>query len=192
MKRCAPWERPMAAMLLFACTIGSVPAAVPGDSVYQLRIELTDQSGAAATLERYRGAPVLISMFYGSCPHVCPMLIATIQRYENNLPEAGRGRLRVLMVSIDPARDTPAKLTEVAGRHRVDLARWTLARTDAASARKLAAVLNIQYRQLPDGEFNHSTIITLLDPEGRPLRQTSSMLRPDADFSAALAKAARR
>ena len=185
------WERPMAA-ILFACFIGSVAAATPGDSVYQLRVPLTDQSGVATSLDRYRGQPVLVSMFYGSCPHVCPMLIATMQRYERELPEGQRGRLRVLMVSLDPARDTAAKLTEVAERHRVDLARWTLARTDAPSVRKLAAVLNIQYRQLPDGEFNHSTVITLLDGEGRPLRATSSMLRPDADFSAALKKATLR
>ena len=175
-----------ALLLGLGSALAAAPAPLPGDSVYQLRLALTDQAGAAATLDRYRGAPVLISMFYGSCPHVCPMLIATMQRYERELPEAQRGKLRVLMVSIDPARDTPAKLTEVAGRHRVDLGRWTLARTDAASVRKLAAVLNIQYRQLPDGEFNHSTVITLLDADGRALRQTSSMLRPDVEFSGAL------
>ena len=178
----------MRALLLALLLLGAgvALAATPGDSVYQLQAKLEDQSGAAATLERYRGQPVIISMFYGSCPHVCPMLISTIQRYERELPEAQRRQLRVLMVSIDPKRDTPARLAEVAERHRVDRERWTLARTDAASVRKLAAVLNIQYRELPDGEFNHSTVITLLDPSGRPLRSTSSMLRPDAEFSAAL------
>lgn len=164
--------------------------ATPGDSVYQLQAKLEDQSGVATTLDRYRGQPVLISMFYGSCPHVCPMLISAIQRYERELPEPQRARLRVLMVSIDPGRDTPGHLGEVAERHRIDLQRWTLARTDPVSVRKLAAVLNIQYRQLPDGEFNHSTVITVLDAAGRPLRATSSMLRPDPEFAAALKAAA--
>jgi len=167
-------------------------ATLPGDSVYQLHIALTDQAGAAATLERYRGQPVLITMFYGSCPHVCPMLISTLQRFERELPEASRGRLRVLMVSLDPERDTPAKLTEVAARHRVDLSRWTLARAEPKDVRRLAAALNIQYRQLPDGEFNHSTVITLLDAQGRIRKQTSSMLRPDAEFSGALKAATAR
>jgi len=166
--------------------VGAAFAATPGDSVYQLQAQLEDQAGAKVGLDCYRGQPVVISMFYGSCPHVCPMLISTIQRYERELPEAQRGQLRVLMVSIDPKRDNPAHLAEVAARHRVDASRWTLARTDAASVRKLAAVLNIQYRELPDGEFNHSTVITVLDREGRPVRATSSMLRPDAEFSAAL------
>lgn len=183
----------VAAALLgaFAAT-AQAAAPTPGDSVYQLQLALTDQSGAATTLELYRGGPVLVSMFYGSCPHVCPMLIATIQRMENQLPDADRGRLRVLLVSLDPERDTPAKLTEVAQRHHADLARWTFARTDEGSVRKLAAVLNIQYRKLPDGEFNHSTVITLLDGDGRIRRQTSSLLRPDAEFGAALQAATRR
>ena len=163
----------------------------PGDSVYLLRTVLTDQSGAPAALDRYRGHPVLISMFYGSCPNVCPLLISTIQRQERELDDAQRKNLRVLLVSLDPAVDTSAKLTEVAGLHHIDLQRWTLARTDDSAARKLAAVLNIQYRRLPDGTINHSTVITLLDPEGRIVDQTSSMLRPDSAFMDILRKAPR-
>jgi len=179
------------ALALLLCA-GAAIGATPGDSVYQLGTRLEDQAAATTTLDRYRGQPVVISMFYGSCPHVCPMLISTIQRYELQLPEDRRAQLRVLMVSIDPKRDTPAHLDEVAQRHRVDGKRWTLARTDAASVRKLAAALNIQYRELPDGEFNHSTVITLLDPEGRIVRQSSAMLRLDPDFAAALERATKR
>lgn len=178
--------------LLLALLLGAGPALaaepVPGDSVYQLGLALTDQGGAATTLQRYRGSPVLVSMFYGSCPHVCPMLISSMQRLERELPPAQRQKLRVLMVSLDPERDTPAKLAEVAARHGVDLSRWTLARADEASVRKLAAVLNIQYRKLPDGEFNHSTVITLLDAEGRQVRQSSSLLRLDPELQADLAR----
>ena len=190
MKRRLRWERPMAAILFLFAAVAT--AAVPGDSLYQLSLPLTDQSGKAVSLDLYAGGPVLVTMFYGSCPHVCPMLIATAQRYERDLPEAGRKRLRVLMVSLDPDRDTPAKLTEVAQRHRVDLARWTLARAGADDVRRLAAALGIQYRKLPDGEFSHATVITLLDPQGRIVKQTSGLLRPDAEFGAALEHATKR
>ena len=178
------WRRPVAALLLSASTLAA--AALPGDSVYQLALPLADQAGKATTLDAQRGAPVVVTMFYGSCPHVCPMLISTIQRYERELPAAQRGRLRVLLVSLDPERDTPAKLTEIARRHGVDAARWTFARADARDVRRLAAALNIQYRQLPDGEFNHSTVITLLDADGRIRKQTSSLLKPDPEFAGAL------
>ena len=151
-----------------------------------MQVALTDQGGKAVKLDLYAGHPVLVTMFYGSCPHVCPMLVSTIQRYERELPEASRGRLRVLLVSLDPERDTPAKLTEVAQRHHADLARWTFARADARDVRRLAAALNILYRQLPDGEFSHSTVITLLDAQGRMQKQTASLLRLDPEFATAL------
>jgi protein SCO1/2 len=179
----------IALALMFGACVAA--AATPGDSLYQLQVPLTTQAGVPAKLDLHAGHPVLVTMFYGSCPHVCPMLISTIQRYELELPEASRGRLRVLLVSLDPARDTPAKLDEVAQRHRVDLARWTFARAEAPDVRRLAAALNIQYRQLPDGEFSHSTVITLLDAQGRLQKQTSAMLRLDPEFSGALKSATR-
>jgi protein SCO1 len=177
--------------LLLALVVGTSIAATPGDSLYKLEVPLTDQAGRAVTLDVHRGKPVLVTMFYGSCPHVCPILISTMQRLERELPEAQRGRLRVLMVSLDPERDTPAKLTEVAGRHGVDLKRWTLARAGEADVRRLAAALGIQYRQLPDGEFNHATVITLLDPDGRIRKRTSSLLRLEKEFVDAMAESTR-
>ena len=187
--------RHLAVMLALLCAAGVAPAAapvIPEDSLYQLAMPLADQAGRPATLDLARGHPVMVTMFYGSCPHVCPMLISTLQRLERELPDASRARLRVLMVSLDPQRDTPAKLSEVAARHGVDLARWTLARAEPQDVRRLAAALNIQYRQLPDGEFNHSTVITLLDAQGRIQKQTSSLLRLDPEFTAALHAATRR
>ena len=96
-------------------------------------------------------------MFYSSCKFVCPMLIETIRDIETKLSAEEREHLTVLLVSIDPAHDSVEVLQRTVDERHVDGARWTLARTDAASVRKLAAVLGIQYRALPDGEFNHTT-----------------------------------
>lgn len=177
--------------LLLALSLVSVAAGaeLPGNSLYQLEIGLVSQDGQPRTLARYRGQPTMISMFYGSCPRVCPLLIANIRRMEQQLPERERGRLRVLLVSLDPDRDSPDKLLELARRHQADLSRWTLARADEADVRKLAAALGIRYRQLPDGEFNHSTVISLLDAEGRIQKQTSVMSSLDPEFLAALRQA---
>jgi protein SCO1 len=159
---------------------------LPGDSIYQLEAGLITQENRKAGLDLHRGHPTVISMFYGSCPHVCPTLISTIQRMENTLDDGGRKRLRVLLVSIDPQRDTPAALSELARKHGADLSRWTFAQMPAASVRQLAAVLGIQYRQLPDGEFNHSTVITLLDGDGRIVGKTSQLGRLDEHLVAHL------
>lgn len=167
-----------AAMVAFAASSAQAPA----DSIYQLDVSLTTQDGRAATLDMNSGHPTVISMFYSSCPNVCPTLIASIRRMEQQLTEPGRGRLRVLLVSLDPERDSPAQLKELAQRQRVDSTRWTFATAGEADVRKLAAVLGVRYRKLPDGEFNHSTVISLLDPSGRITHQTSKLSVLDADF----------
>ena len=161
-------------------------------SIYQLKAELTDQSGATQPFDLYRGQPTLVTMFYGSCPGVCPLLFETMQYMERSLDEKQRSRLRVLMISIDPDRDTPDALTSLAHDHHVDLKRWTLARTDAREVRKIAAVLNIQYRRLPNGDFNHSSVITLLDTEGRAITNTNHLGKPDSEFMTALQHALSR
>ena len=67
--------------------------------------------------------------------------------------------MRVLMVSFDPRARHGRGAEAGAQAHGCD-GHWTLARTDEATARKIAAVLGIQYRKLANGEFNHSTVIT--------------------------------
>lgn len=168
--------------LLLLWSAAAPAAELPGDSLYQLRTPLTTQDGQPAVLDLYRGRPTLISLFYASCPNVCPMLVASLQQIERQLPEPERARLRVILVSIDPENDTPAALKELAQRHRADLTRWTFARSSPAELRKLAAALGIQYRRLQDGNFNHSTIITLLDADGRMRQTTSRLGAPDAAF----------
>ncbi len=168
----------------FICTLllfcsGSSSANTGNQSLYQLQIRLTDQSGTRSGLDVYRGQPVLIGMFYGSCPYVCPLTIATLQKTEAALDPDARKQLRVLLVSLDPEQDTPEKLADLARRQKVDPARWKLARADAPDVRKLAAVLGVRFRKLPDGEFNHSTVISLLDAEGVQTASSSQLGQAD-------------
>jgi protein SCO1/2 len=154
--------------------------ALPGDSVYQLDARLTNQRGQAVKLDGARGQPVLVSMFYTSCQFVCPMLIDAARDTQAALPAAERERVKVLLITFDPTRDTQAKLDGMAQERRLDATHWTLARTDPATVRKIAAVLKFQYRALPDGEFNHSAELILLDGEGRIAARTSMLAGADA------------
>jgi len=162
--------------MLRAATGVCVPADVPTDSLYQLQAQLTTQKAETAGLDVYRGHPTLISMFYASCPAACPMLITAIHSYESQLDEPSRTRLRVLLVSFDPTRDTPPQLDRVAKLHRADAVRWTFASASEADARRIAALLGFSYRRLPNGDFDHSLLITLLDSEGRVVASTTKLV----------------
>jgi protein SCO1/2 len=173
-------------LLLVAQSMALAQKPLPPESLYQLQATLTNQAGQSQRFALYRGNPVLVTMFYSSCPAACPLLIDTIRSVEATLSPAQKGQLRVLMISIDPERDTPAILGELARKRRVDLSRWTLVRADPGTVRKIAATLNIQYRKLPNGEFNHTSVITLLNSDGEMVKQTSTLGSVDPELVAAI------
>jgi protein SCO1/2 len=130
-------------------------------------------------------------MFYNSCEFVCPMLIDTMRITEQELSPQERSHLNMLLMTFDPARDNVAALKSVADKHELDATRWTLARPDATGARKIASTLGIQYRLLSSGEFNHTTVVVLLDGDGRILGRTRKLGAVDPEFLALVKQAAK-
>ena len=162
------------------------PASERDASLYQLHEKLLSQDGKAIDLDIYRGKPVLVTMFYASCPATCPLIIDTLREIERKVDEPRRPPVRVLLVSLDAARDTPEALRKLAGERRIDTSRWTLAHADAAAVRRIAAALSIQYRQLPNGEFSHSTIISALNADGKIVSQSAELGHADPELLRAL------
>jgi|HigsolmetaAR202D_1030399.scaffolds.fasta_scaffold00314_14 protein SCO1/2 len=179
--------------LLLCATLLATPAlqavaSHPAESVYHLEASLTNQTGDEHGLDIYSGNPVLITMFYGRCPMTCPLLIDTLKAIERSTTAEQRARLRILMISIDPENDTPEALLQLAKQRRIDLTRWTLARADERTVRKIAAVLGIQYRKLPNGAYNHSSVIALLDPNGVVVARSSMIGKADEGMLEKIAK----
>jgi len=176
----------LGAVFLGVALLAPAQASDRDASLYQLKENLQSQDGRPIGLDTWRGQPVLVTMFYGSCPATCPLIIDTLRAVEKKLDEPRRKQLRVLLVSLDHERDTPAALRKLADERRVDTARWTLAHADEASVRRIAAALGIQYRKLPNGEFSHSTIISVLDPAGKILVQSAELGHADPEVLRAL------
>ena len=195
MKRPLPLIAIALAMLLplaAAQARGPAPASapLPADSIYQLDARMTDQSGKATSLAGRRGRVQLVSMFYTSCRYICPLIIDSGLAIEKQLTPAEKARLGITLISMDPKRDDPAALTRVATRRKLDLSRWALLRPQAGDVRAIAGVLGIRYRELADGEFNHSSAMVLLDAQGRELARTEKLGSvPDPVFAAAVKKA---
>jgi protein SCO1/2 len=177
----------LAAAVLLLGAVAPASESYPEGSIYQLSARLTDQSGQAHGLDVHGGHPVLVSMFYGSCSMTCPLIIDTLRAIENAVP-AKRQELRVLLISIDPARDTVQRLHDLAATRKIDGTRWTLARAGEADIRRIAALLNVQYRRLPNGDFNHSSAITLLSPQGEILARSERLGLADPELLRALQK----
>lgn len=182
----------LAGLLLSATCAFAAPASapLPKDSVYQLPLQLTDQHGKSWNWSARRGKPQVVAMFYTTCQYICPLIIDSGKAVEHALTPAERGRIGILLISMDPARDTPAALMSVVEKRALDSARWTLASPKASEVRSVAGVLGVRYRQLADGEFNHTSALVLLDADGRVLARTEQVgSKVDPEFVAAVRKA---
>lgn len=182
------------AALAFAASSLAAPKAsgpLPGDSVYQLPLPLTDQDGRTTDWRANRGKPQLVSMFYTSCQYICPLIVDSGKAIERQLTPVQQKRIGIVLISMDPARDSPAALRSVVDQRKLDTQRWTLAAPPTADVRAVAGVLGIRYRQLADGEFNHTSALVLLDADGRVLARTEQMGgRPDPEFVETVRRAA--
>jgi protein SCO1 len=143
------------------------PAIEPSASIYPLDLALRDQAGDTINLGVFRGHPVIVTMFYGSCPSACPLLVMHVKRIEASLAPAARADLRVLLVSFDAERDTPAALRDLAAAHKVDVSRWRFAAASDDAARQLANVLDVNYAKGDEGFFSHNSVVSVLDADGR-------------------------
>ena len=180
---------------LVGCLLATLPAVarqppLPPDSVYQLDVELADQAGKRQPWRAQRGKPRLVAMFYTSCQYICPLIVDSGKAIERQLTPAEQDRIGITLISMDPRRDTPKALAAVVARRKLDTRRWTLASPRQNDVRQIAGVLGVRYRQLADGEFNHTSALVLLDAEGRVLARTEKMgSQPDPEFVASVRKA---
>jgi protein SCO1 len=134
-------------------------------SLYQLDTTWTNDRGESLQLSSLRGKPVVIAMFFSQCEYACPMIVSDMQRMRESLPVAIRDQAKLVLVSFDVARDTPAALKTYRERTALD-GSWTLLHGNTAAVQELAMLLGVKYKQDSRGQFSHSNLITVLNPEG--------------------------
>jgi protein SCO1 len=91
---------------------GSEKAAIVLDKPFEKPdLVLTDTQGKKYDLrEETKGRPTLIYFGYTNCPDVCPLTMNNIAVAKKQLSKAQQDELRVVFVTTDPERDTPAAL----------------------------------------------------------------------------------
>ncbi len=82
------------------------------------KVDLTDQDGRPFTTDALQGRWSLLFFGFTHCPDVCPTTLADIRRLLSQLEPEVRDQLQVILVSADPARDTPAQLKQYLGFYR--------------------------------------------------------------------------
>src|SRR5690606_4633108 len=145
-------------------------------------------TGESLTLASFQGQPVVISMIYGSCTTACPVLVNDARRIFEAMPEAYKSEVKLVMVSFDEDRDTPAALAEYAGKYNLGDDVWTRLHADDDNIRAFATLLGVGCRKRSDGDFDHSDLVTVLDVRGRVVDRVEGLNRPVEDAVNALVK----
>jgi protein SCO1/2 len=133
-----------------------------------LEFAMTDQDGAAVSAENYRGDVVLLYFGYTSCPDVCPTTLAHLAQALRQLGTEAQ-RVRVLFVTVDPARDVPSVLKPYLSYFGTQFV--GLRGTDAALDR-LTKRYRVAYHREPADRYgsysvDHSSAVFVFDATGR-------------------------
>jgi protein SCO1/2 len=146
-----------------------------------LQFAMTDDRGDAVTAGDYQGQTVLLFFGYTNCTDVCPATLARLAEAARAMHDHGAG-VRVLFVTVDPARDTVSRLSAYV--HSFG-AGFTGLRGSRAAIDELTRRYRVAYSLgTPDAngqyEVLHSSAVFVFDRDGR----ARLMVRPDDPVAA--------
>ena len=132
-----------------------------------LAFQLTDGTGAAVTAGNYRGKIVLVFFGYTHCPDVCPTTLAKLTQMLKRLGPTADS-VRVLFVSVDPARDTPKLLMSYAAAFAPQMVGLTGSDAQLTEVTKRYRVAYRREKPDANGEYAvfHSSAIFIFDANG--------------------------
>jgi len=152
-------------LVLLASGRLSAPSA-PQTAAIGGPFRLTDQNGGTVTEQNLKGAPFLVFFGFTHCPEVCPTTLFELSEILRKLGPDGK-RVRVVFITIDPERDTPAALKDYLSSFDPRMLALT---GDPAEIAALAKAYRVYYKKVPleqDYTMDHTAIVYLMDKEGR-------------------------
>jgi len=136
---------------------------------------LVGADGRSVRLADFRGKPLVISLVYTSCYHICPMTTQHLAKVVRTARAAlGDDSFSVLTIGFDTPNDTPAAMRQFAVDQGVDLPHWRFLSADAATMAGLTKDLGFIAYRAPHG-FDHLIVASVIDPQGRVYRQVYGM-----------------
>ncbi|HEX7684594.1 MAG TPA: SCO family protein [Trinickia sp.] len=173
------------AALLAACSHDDGPWQLTNVSGHlpDLSFTLTEDTGKAVTASAFRGKTTLVYFGYTHCPDVCPETMARLMQVLEKLPAADAKQVRILFISVDPARDTPQALHDYVTAFDAQHIRG-LTGTDAqveSLAKRYRVAYQMEKRDANGNyEVTHSSAVYVFDRDGHARLLATSSDTPDA------------
>ena len=161
-------------LLLAACQKGAQEAPPLAGASLGGPFALTSESGKIVKDSDFAGQYRLVYFGYTFCPDVCPVdvqkLMAGLSALEKSAPKTG-AKIQPLFISVDPARDTPAALTQFTDAFHPRLIGMTAPEAELAPVIKAYGAYAKLGEKRPDGSYlvDHTRNALLFGPKGEPL-----------------------
>nr|WP_084591654.1 SCO family protein [Gilvimarinus agarilyticus] len=127
---------------------------------------LLNHKGEPFTRDDFVGQWSLVFFGFTHCPDICPTTMAELDRLVSKLPDDIADDTQVVLVSLDPARDTPDVLSEYVGYFDPEFIGVT---GDFLTLRRFANQVNVAFNKVTIGDdytVDHSGNIVLINPRG--------------------------
>ena len=130
-------------------------------------LTMTNQDGQPVVVSELKDKWTVLFFGYTFCPDICPTTLAQLRQIKSELPKDVLANLRVVLISVDPNRDTPAQLKQYLGYFDKEFIGLT---ASVADIQKLANSVSIPFipadTSKPNYTMDHSGNLALLGPDG--------------------------
>ena len=136
--------------------------------------ELVDKAGKTVRWSDFAGKYRIVYFGYTFCPDVCPTEVQRMAQglklFAKDHPALAK-RIQPIFITVDPERDTPAKVGEFAAAFSPDIVGLTGTPAQIEAAKTAFKVYASRGAVQPAGGYlvNHSNVMYLFDPDGKPL-----------------------
>lgn len=132
-------------------------------------VTMTDQDGKPVAVNELEGKWSLLFLGYTFCPDICPTTLAQLRQIKSELPPEAVSKLQIILVSVDPNRDTPKQLKQYLGYF--DPQFQGLTPTSVDDIQKLANAVSIPFipadTSKPNYTVDHSGNLAVIGPDGK-------------------------
>jgi protein SCO1/2 len=159
-------------MVLLAMASGAtgcslIPTSPSAAPLFAQRGTWTDENGEPLALERFRGAPLVVTAFYTSCTVRCPLTIGKLKDLDDAFRKSGR-LVPIVLLTLDPHTDTPDRLQRFKQAHKLP-DNWHFLWGSDTDTRGFAHYLRMN-AAYDGGHIDHDVRIAVFDADGRWVR----------------------
>ena len=127
--------------------------------------------GQSLRLQELSGKPMILSLIYTSCHHVCPMITKNLEEKVAIAREAfGEDKFSVVTIGFDWRVDTAEQMRVYASSRGIDQTHWHFLSSDARAIESIASDVGFQFIASAKG-FDHLSQTTIVDASGSVYRQ---------------------